>query len=339
MITKRKEVLSSMTAFNRESYSKKELLPEMFKLQSEMVNQIFNETHADLSTLKIYDVERHLEQLNEELQHIADKELATYKAGCKEFCNLIKAEISGNRGEAKVFRTLEFLKSQNIVLRNVELKDENNRTEIDALVITSKGLTIVEVKNTVKDIFIDEAGNYFRTGEFLKWDCNIADKMLLKESLLRRALEGTTYEGIPIKKIVVFTDSRISVQNKFPELMTCFASQLVHLIDGDKSKLIYVPEDLACIEELVKRADHNAEYIFEFDVNKFKNDFVNLLIKLELVSERDVNEESANKNNRIAFFIENLFRSRYAKNIGRTAATMGITIVASKLVDSIINHV
>ena len=82
----------------------------------------------------------------------------------KILCNLIKAEISGNRGEYKAFKTLEYLQSQNKVMRNVELSHGETRTEIDALVITPKCLTIVEVKNTSKNnLLIDEDGNYYRT--------------------------------------------------------------------------------------------------------------------------------------------------------------------------------
>ena len=77
----------------------------------------------------------------------------------------------------------------NIILKNIELKDGDDRTELDAVVITPYGITIVEVKNTARDIFIDENGNYYRTGEFLNWDCNIVQKMNLKEDLLKRALE------------------------------------------------------------------------------------------------------------------------------------------------------
>ena len=60
-----------------------------------------------------------------------------------------------------MFRKLEYLNSPNIVLRNIELSDGALRSELDAIVITPKCLTIVEVKNTGKDIFIDENGNYF----------------------------------------------------------------------------------------------------------------------------------------------------------------------------------
>ena len=50
-------------------------------------------------TLNYGDVRYHLERLNEERGHVADAELARFKVGCRTVSNLIKAEVSGNRGE------------------------------------------------------------------------------------------------------------------------------------------------------------------------------------------------------------------------------------------------
>lgn len=159
--TRVQELMAGMNSFRKEAYHKSEILSEMLALQSEIVNLTFNGEHAVEAELKIYDVERHLQQLNDECGHVADEALQRFIEGSKVLCNLIKAEISGNKGEFKAFRTLEYLKSQNIVLKNVELEDGDLRTELDAVVITPKCITIVEVKNTSKNIFIDEAGNYY----------------------------------------------------------------------------------------------------------------------------------------------------------------------------------
>ena len=91
------ELMKAMKSFGKESYHKSELLNEMFALQQEIVELTFSGDHAATAELKIWDVERHLEQLNEECGNVADEELARFKEGCKVLCNLIKAEISGNR--------------------------------------------------------------------------------------------------------------------------------------------------------------------------------------------------------------------------------------------------
>ena len=175
------EMMAAMKSFGKDKYQKSELLSEMFALQQEIVELTFNGEHASTADLRIWDVERHLEQMNLDCGNVADEALQAFKNGSKTLCNLIKAEVSGARGEAKAFRTLQYIRNKNIVLRNVELCDGDLRTELDAVVIMPGTIVIVEVKNTAKDIFIDENGDYYRTGEFLRWDCNIAEKMLTKK--------------------------------------------------------------------------------------------------------------------------------------------------------------
>ena len=275
------ELMASMKSFSKDGYHKSELLSEMFALQQEIVELTFSGEHAATAELKIWDVEKHLEHLNEECGHVADEELQRFIESSKILCNLIKAEISGNRGEYKASKALEDLQSQNKVLQNVELSNGETRTEIDALVITPKCLTIVEVKNTSKNILIDECGNYYRTGEFLKWDCNIAEKMAVKEKLLRNILETAGYDHIHIRSVVVFTNNKIEVQNKFAQIRTCFVNHLAYVIDGFKLDESITMNDMDDIQKIVKNAMCQEAYPFKFDVRQYQMDFANLLATLE----------------------------------------------------------
>ena len=336
------ELMANMKSFEKEAYHKNELLDEMFSLQREVVALTFNEDHASTADLKIWDVEKHLEQLNQDLGNVADEELRRFEKGCKILCNLIKAEVSGNRGEYKAFRSLEFVKSEHIALKNVELSDGELRTELDAIVITPFGMTIVEVKNTAKNIFIDEDGNYYRTGEFLKWDCNIAQKMDLKEELLRKVLKSKGIEDVAINRVVVFTDSRIEVHNKYANLCTCFSSQLAHIIDGFKNQINMSKEDMEAIEVAIKLAEHKEAYPFGFDVMQFKKDFATVMALLEEASakteEQAVFEEVVEEENKRVRFVDlfkSVFESKYARYAGSAAAGFAVSVIATAVVESI----
>lgn len=128
----------------------------MFALQKEIVEATFNEDHASTANLRIWDVEKYLEQMNEDCGHVADEELQKFKEESKAFCNLIKAEISGNRGEYKAFKTLEYLHSHNRVLKNVELQDEINRSELDARMVETVRLIRNEYELNKKQIVLHE---------------------------------------------------------------------------------------------------------------------------------------------------------------------------------------
>lgn len=274
------EIVMNMKSFGKEKYHKSELLSEMMLLQNEIVEAAFPNGEST-EGLKIWNVENHLEQINEEKGSIADEELNRFKEESKELINLIKAEISGTKGETKAFRSLQYIKSKNIVLKNVELSDGNRRTELDAIVITPKMITIVEVKNTAKNIFIDENGDYFRTGQYLRWDCNIAERMRLKEDLLKNSLENAGIKGIQIKSIVVFTNNRIEVQNRYSGIITCFVSQLAYIIDGYKDGRLFTDEKMKRIEDAIRNVEIKEAYEFKFNVAQYKADFASLLIALE----------------------------------------------------------
>lgn len=332
------ELLGAMKSFSKNSYNKSELLGEMLALQQEIVELTFNGDHAATADLKIWDVEKHLEQLNEECGHVADEELQKFMDSSKTLCNLIKAEISGNRGEYKAFKTLEYLRSQNKVMKNVELSAGETRTEIDALVISSKCLTIVEVKNTAKDILIDEDGNYYRTGEFLKWDSNIAEKMSVKEELLRKVLDSAGYGHIRIRSVVVFTNNRIEVQNKYAQLRTCFVNHLAYVIDGFKLDENITLDDMEQIQNAVESARSKESYAFEFDARQYQKDFACLLATLEEAKTKELEEETHQEEvqnldgtkstkSTLSDMIKRMFASKQFRYAGSTAAAVAITVV------------
>lgn len=348
-VQRMEELVAGMTSFRKENYHKDELLSEMFALQKEIVEATFNEDHASTANLRIWDVEKYLEQMNEDCGHVADEELQKFKEESKAFCNLIKAEISGNRGEYKAFKTLEYLHSHNRVLKNVELQDEINRSELDAVVITPKCVTIIEVKNTSRNIFIDEEGNYFRTGEFLKWDCNIAEKMSLKEKLLRKVLSEAEMGHLQIKSILVFTNNHIEVQNKYTQIRTCFINQLVHIIDSFMLEDVLTERDMDIVRSVIDEATSKEAYPVEFDFQQYKMDFASILATFELAKlEQDeiqekvtitqnIEEVHSSENFVFKKWIKNAFSSKLIQHAGSAAAVVAVTIASSLIVSNTIN--
>lgn len=312
------EIATSFTSFTKDAYHKTEVLRELFALQTELVKKTFAEG-TETAELKIWDVERRLDEMNAECGGIVTEQLEAFKKDCKYICNLIKAEISGNRGERKAFDSLSRIHGEHTILKNIELSNNEMRSELDAVVVTQNGAFIVEVKNTSRDIFIDEDGNYYRTGEFLKWDSHIREKMQVKESLLRELLNAKGLADIPIYEIVVFTNNRIEVQNKCRTLKTCFLSQLPYIIDKSRDTVISFNE-MNLAAQAVAEANIEKSYPFEFDVDAFKMNFANILVALE-----DAKEVKRNNwfKTVIAFF--NQKTVKYA----RTAAALAVAIISA----------
>lgn len=281
-----KEIMTTMQSFKKDAYHKEELLPEYLELQKELINLTFNDSHAENGKLRIWDVENHLEKLNEECGHIADEEFEVFKEDSKFICNLISAEFSGNAGEYKAFRSLETLRCKNKVMKNIEFKSGDHRTEIDAIVFTEKAVFIIEVKNSRRDILIDERGNYYRVSNTMNLDCNIGEKMNDKIYLLRETLKSSGYSNANIVSLVVFTNSTIHVDNRYDYISTSFLGNLPHIIERYDGKPIYSDSSISTMMESVKNAECKEAYPLEIDINQYKYRFANLMATLEEAAEK-----------------------------------------------------
>lgn len=280
--TRVQELMDSMIAFRRETYQREELLDELLELQSEIINLTFNGEHAATADLKIYDVMNHLEQLNNECGNIADEEFQKFKNESYEFVNLIRKEISGRRGEAKAFKALDSICSEdNIIIKNVELEDEDFRTELDAVVISPNAVTIVEVKNTGKDIYIDQEGRYYKAEVPDRMEFDLAEKMYMKEALLRKALSAAGIKDVKIQRILVFTNNSINVKNECEEIYSCFVGRLPYVINK-REKWQSIPEyKMHNIKRAIKAAECTNSYPVDFDIEGYKRDFATVMAILE----------------------------------------------------------
>ncbi len=279
-----KETLDKITAFSKESYTKEEYLPELLKLQQEIVDITFNGEKSD-EALRLWDVEDRLKTINKKYNGVADHELFMYLKKSKAVINSIKSEISGIRGENTVLEELKKLTCNNTILRNVELEFDGKRTEIDAIVFTHSAVFIIEVKNSKKNIFIDEYGDFYKNGDSMCRDGNIASKMNIREELLRKSLSNIGLGYIKIFNIVVFTNLNIDVNNQYHRLKVCRSNNLAHFIDDFYSDNYYSNENIATMVNAVKESKCKEGYKMAVNMDEFKSDFANLYATLEYAKE------------------------------------------------------
>ena len=285
-------ILEKLTGFSASRYVKADLEAEYRKLQHEILLMVFDEEHVLNSRLTIWDAYNQLHRENEESGHVADELLIEFREGCRRFSNLIRAEISGNRGEAMMFEKLNYLKNTNKVVKNVQLTGKNGTTELDAVVFKKCCAFIIEVKNTRKNVFIDETGAFYRVGEYNSFDSCLLDKMEYRERLLREKLSGIVSDSASLKvvKLVVFTNNRIEVHNKCKELQVCFLAQLPYIIEDTDNIEVYSDYELNAMSRALLAANETQKYEIDMDMDKFKNDFAKLFVTLEENSYRKEKE-------------------------------------------------
>ena len=280
-------IKSKLTAFENTAYTKKAVLGELLKLQEQMGNGL-PELKAIKSKPRINDILNHFKARNANLKNVAKAELREFEKLSAQFANRVSAEISGLEGERLAYKSLQTIKRSCKLLRNVELKFEDHVTEIDIVAITNGGIFLIEVKNSIRDIIITESGNYKRinrNGEIVL-DKNIGVQMNEKEHIMRSVLRSAGIENVNIQSLVVFTNSKIAVDNRYPYIKECFLSDLPHIIENYENTVQYRIKTLNRVVEIIIGARSNDSWPIKMDITAFKEAYAKLLDKLQTAEEK-----------------------------------------------------
>ena len=280
---KRESLLSSLKGLSKDVYSREELLPEMDQLEKEMAQIVF-EDGLDIPAEYVHMsyIMKHLHEMNNVAGNVADQELKRLSRLASIFSNHVRAQQSGITGEDRVEQYLDYMKSNHVVLRNLQLSDGVHNTEIDFLVLKQGVATIVEVKNSKRDIYIDEVGDMYKIGRYENFDSHLGAKMDFRAEVIKKLIKDAGFENMKIEKVVVFTNNRIQVQKDYRGFRVCFLSRLPHLIDDFYGTgVIQFTKHLQQIADFIQSKDLNEYYPFDMDVQEFKEAFVDAYLKIK----------------------------------------------------------
>lgn len=279
----RESLLSSLKGLSKDVYSREELLPEMDQLEKEMAQIVF-EDGLDIPAEYVHMsyIMKHLHEMNNAAGNVADQELKRLSRLASIFSNHVRAQQSGITGEDRVEQYLDYMKSNHVVLRNLQLSDGVHNTEIDFLVLKQGVATIVEVKNSKRDIYIDEVGDMYKIGRYENFDSHLGAKMDFRAEVIKQLLKDASFENMKIEKVVVFTNNRIQVQKDYSGFRVCFLSRLPHLIDNFYGTgVIQFTKHLQQIADFIQSKDLNEYYPFDMDIQEFKEAFVDAYLKIK----------------------------------------------------------
>lgn len=126
-----------------------------------------------------------------------------------KYCSLMtEADVlaSGLSGENKVFNTLSQLPDEYVVVTNVPISYEGNRSEVDALVMSPYGMFVVEVKNhkgLIEGNCSDRVWKQYKNGRFERTMRNPIFQMRNQKRILFGMNEMRKL-SVPINGLVVF---------------------------------------------------------------------------------------------------------------------------------------
>lgn len=239
-----KEIKAGFTSFTANGFTRRELLDNALDLYNEMILGTFGSLERDGRKLGLRDVTAYF--LGRDVISCGNTVLLErFENNCKELGQFIIQQRAGFNGEEKTAYSLETVGCPHETIANVELKSGRHMTELDFVVVTEKGIFVIEVKNPCRDVVICENGNYctLRDGEYVE-EQNIGIKINDKRYLTRKLLNAAGFVDAKLNMIVAFANSKIKVSNQYEFVRVCSLSALPNIIESFEGPALYTEEEM-----------------------------------------------------------------------------------------------
>ena len=206
----------------------------------------------------------------------------------------IAIAMSGANGERFVAKTLERLERPNTrIFQNIYITDGLDETELDNVILTDKGIIVLEVKKVKCDITLTTEGRMMFNDECYG-KMPLGDKMKLKRQLLKERIEKTVADmglNIPvcIDSFIVFTAPKniyIKVNDQYRREKFCFRSTLNRTIESYSGDIHYDNDALSKLEEIISKMESNVKrFESKLDFDDVRNSIAKAMTVLYNASE------------------------------------------------------
>lgn len=211
---------------------------------------------------------------------------------------LIGSLKNGAKGEERVRQSLERLDySKNRILRNICLETSAGNNEYDFIVISPKGLFIIEVKYSKSPTYIDELGNFKHTDGSGNHNYNIADSLDRKEYILFNSLTAELQNTFTRDRIhsCLLVVGNTNVQNPYSIVQVVTAgnifNKIVHFKTNDHKLFLSEIDELT---SYLQSINTKTAYPIEMDIERLCTDFSDLIELIEEASDAEDEYEDIN---------------------------------------------
>lgn len=262
-------------------YTNQEVVDRLKELQSAMARGVFEKTHAE--NLRDKDIMLHFKTLAEEYGLEQTDTYRRFETNMQDLSYTIGTYIKGMSGERmakKSLKLLSFDKSVRI-LYNVQLEDEDAQAEYDAIVIAPYGSFVIEVKNWDGDVTITPSGLLTKNKGGIA--CSLADKMSIKEALLREYLQDLFPENY--HNILLIPNEKTHVQDDYKRIFVCNGGALSYDIRSFASeKGLLNAEQVSAIAETICAHHKEQRTLCTVKCNEIISDYANLMAQIEALA-------------------------------------------------------
>lgn len=154
---------------------------------------------------------------------------------------------SGRRGEKKLLKAVKKLSGNNIILVNLPIRYKRGRSEVDMLIISHKGLIIVEAKNHSGTIVGNwksdkwEQNKYYADGKSTTTEMDNPLKQMRRQRDIVKSILNAAGENVWIDTVLYFSGNNVRLRlNLRDNDYVCLGSkELMHYLeDYDRKEVI-----------------------------------------------------------------------------------------------------
>lgn len=169
---------------------------------------------------------------------------------------------SGVQGERQLFKTVKRLSGQNIIFRNLPVRYKRGRSELDMLVISNKGVIIIEVKNhsgTISGSWKDEKWiqrKFYRDGKTTQTDMDNPIKQMRRQRDIVKSILNSEGENVWIDTVLYFSspNAKLKLSLRENDYVCSSDGELLNFLEEYDSGTEISAEKMTKIAEIMKAA-------------------------------------------------------------------------------------
>lgn len=204
----------------------------------------------------------------------------------------IYALKKGLDGEQLAKRAIFGIDAPNQILTNMEFTMDDLSFETDAIVINSRGICVIEVKNIHRNLVIDENGTLVATDGSNCTYCNVRTQLNNAASVIRRILEQSFPDNSKLMALTehihtVLFSADGSIIDSCREIVIADCNNIVRVLNNLQCEETLNREEINTVAEALKSAAQRKQYPLNYDYVRVAKAFATAVAKLEYAAEHD----------------------------------------------------
>lgn len=241
-----------------------ETLRKGLELQEIICKDVFGSEYK--SSYRIADAVAYLETEGDRANLTNSPDFYLSIKTLKEFIPYLGGLIIGQSGERRTYDLVRFLDLNWAQFAGVNLTFEGDSAEYDQILVSDKGIFVLEIKNYNHPAYIDEDG-VIRSKLFNDFEYRLLERTEAKGAILRSLLNEKLEVEVTdnnIHYLLVNANNSIWINDQFRKIPLCNLSELKdELFNYAKSTPCFSDGDVEAIKEVITNSNNSENFVID----------------------------------------------------------------------------